>query len=284
MPVTQAQKVDYAYAVACILKNALADKQKGMPGVVWHYTSCATLVRILESKSLWATHVSCVNDTSEVRHLFDLLFARLDGKEVDPQSSPLFDYLKGQGDKDYGGSSDWFVTSFCSDSDDLNLWRAYAGTGAGMVVGFESREMVRRAWNDERHGGHQGFPETYVLPVLYCAMKKSELVQKLLLEMERLFKAGLAGHDPKTWSEELWTAWEDQIVGIAPLVKDGAFESEKEWRLITKLRASQQNSLKSLARSTTITRHLPLELRPVSEADPPMLPIVEIKIGPGGHQ
>jgi hypothetical protein len=78
MSVTQAQKVDYAYAVAFILRKALRDKQQGMPETVWHYTSCATLVKILESKSLWATHVSCVNDTSEVRHLFDLLFARFD--------------------------------------------------------------------------------------------------------------------------------------------------------------------------------------------------------------
>jgi len=284
MSVTQKQKVDYASAVIGILGDVLVDKQNGMPDVVWHYTPYETLLKILESKSLWATHVSCLNDASEVRHLFDLLFEQLHGREVDPQSSPLFEYLKSLGGKDYGGSSEWFVTSFCTESDALNLWRAYAGADGGVAIGFETKEVVGRAWKDESRGGHQGFPETYVLPVAYRAAKKNDLVQKLLSETERLFKAGLEGQDHKTWAEEFWTAWEDQIAAIAPLVKHEAFESEKEWRLITKPHASQQNSLKFLARRTTITRHLPLQLRPIADADPAMLPIVEIKIGPGEHQ
>lgn len=284
MPVTQKQKLDYALAVTRILADVLVDEQKSMPDVIWHYTPYETLLKILGSKSLWATHVSCVNDASEVRHLFDLLFEQLHGREVDPQLSPLFDYLKGLGGKDYADSSEWFVTSFCTECDDLNLWRAYAGADGGVAVGFESREVVGRAWKDELRGGHQGFPETYVLPVAYCAAKKKELVQKLLAATERLFKADLDGQDHRTWPEEFWAAWQDQIAAVAPLVKDEAFQSEKEWRLITKLHASRQSSLKFLARRTTITRHLPLELRPIADADPAMLPIVKIKIGPGGHQ
>ena len=205
-------------------------------------------------------------------------------REGDPQASALSDYLKDVGGKDYGESSEWFVTSFCTASNDLNLWRAYAGADGGVAVGFESKQVVGRAWNDELRGGHQGLPETYMLPVTYCAAKKSELVQKLLSEIERLFKAGLDSQDPRSWPKEFWAALENQLAAIAPLAKHEAFKSEKEWRLLTRLHASQQDSLKFLARRTTITRHLPLELRPIADAAPAMLPIVEIKIGPGRHQ
>jgi hypothetical protein len=188
MPVTQEQKTSYASKVTSILYDVLVDKQNSLPDMVWHYTPYGTLLEILGSKSLWATHISCVNDASEVRHLFDLLFKQLHGTKVDHQSSPLFDYLKSLGSKDYAVSSEWFVASFCTECDDLNLWRAYAGADGGVAVGFKSTEVVRRAWENERRAGRQGLPEIYLLPVTYSAAKKNELVQKLLAATERLFQ------------------------------------------------------------------------------------------------
>ena len=58
-----------------------------MPPLVWHYTSCQTFISILDSKSLWTTHISGLNDTSECRHVFDLFFERFE-RERDGDGFP----------------------------------------------------------------------------------------------------------------------------------------------------------------------------------------------------
>ncbi len=34
-------------------------------GMLWHYTTGEKLVSMLESRALWATHLSCLNDSQE---------------------------------------------------------------------------------------------------------------------------------------------------------------------------------------------------------------------------
>ena len=37
------------------------------PEILWHYTTADKFLKIIESGELWFTHVSCLNDTEEVR-------------------------------------------------------------------------------------------------------------------------------------------------------------------------------------------------------------------------
>lgn len=284
MSATQ-QKTDIALAVMGILMTAYPEAAEGMPSQLWHYTSYATLLNILESKSLWATHVSCVNDTSEVRHLFDLIFEQLDNWSVASGAEPVIEHIKNLRRKDHGASCDWFTTSFCTKGDDLNLWRAYAGPDGGVAIGFNSFEVYSRALSVDKKHRPQGLPETYLLPVLYDSAKKSALVYDLLHKIEQKFIDVASNRgNIDTLIKSFWGTWEDQIAVIAPLIKHEAFEAENEWRLITKFGSRTLSSLKFLARRTTITRHLPLNLEKVEGDDQPVLPIVEIKIGPGIHQ
>ncbi len=289
MSVTQKEKLELE--IASIVKQIFFDvvdpKPSDWPKVVWHYTSCQTLLSILDSKSIWATHISCLNDTSECRHLFDLFFerfAQVAGNNAN--LSALYNYVVAQKGKNHAWESDWFVTSFCAEGDDLNLWRAYAGADGGVSIGFNSTELVCQAWGREREerGGSLGQPETYLLPVVYEGKKKQDLVKKLVSSLNNLFLRGLGGRNPTDWAKQLWASWEDQLLVVAPLLKHRGFESEKEWRLIKKVPDSLQSSLKYLARANTITRHFPLAVLALAVDSPPVLPIVEIKVGPGRHQ
>ncbi|MBE3602967.1 DUF2971 domain-containing protein [bacterium] len=276
--------------VTDILIDVLQPKRSEWPKVVWHYTSCQTLLSILDSESIWATHISCLNDTSECRHLFDLFFerfAQVAGNNAN--LSALYNYVVAQKGKNHGWESDWFVTSFCAEGDDLNLWRAYAGADGGVSIGFNSYELLYRAQRRERkeREGSLGLPETYLLPVVYEDTKKQDLVKKLVSSLNNLFLRGLGGRNSTAWAKQLWASWEDQLLVVAPLLKHRGFESEKEWRLIKKVPASLhslQSSLKYLARANTITRHFPLAVLALAGDSPPVLPIVEIKVGPGRHQ
>lgn len=282
MSVTQNQKVDFAHATARILRNAYPIPLQHIPATLWHYTSNATLLKILESRSLWATHVSCVNDTTEVKHLFDLIFERLERYPLTSGTRPIISLLNSFRDKDHCATSDWFISSFCTDGDDLNLWRAYAGQNGGVAIGFNSQNLLSLAWNDDQTINPQlTLPEAYLLPVVYDCTKKTRLASDLIHEVRKLCKC----HSKKginITSSNYWIAVEDQIAVIAPLIKHTAFKSEKEWRLIRKFGNRCVESLNFLARPAALTRHLPLNFAQNNLTVSSL--ISEITIGPGQHQ
>jgi len=286
----------YAYAVTGVLHEVIKPCPEKFPEIVWHYTSSNTLVEIIKSHSLWSTQISCLNDTSECRHFFDLIFNEFLHRRnsyINYLLIPLYDFLQTQKDKDRGAESGWFVASFCMEGDDLNLWRAYAGGEGGVAVGFNSKELIPRLWKkdiEENRNSLKMLPDIYLLPVIYEPAEKDVLVKKLCDKIERFFLNGLSGQYPPDWTEQFWNAWEDQLLVIAPIIKHQSFASEKEWRLIKKFpeisskNNTYQNGLKNLkyvARRTTITRHWPVEMPPVNTKVPNLLPLVEIKIGPG---
>ena len=50
------------------MPNVLSD-----PDVVYHYTSAATLLKIVESESIWATNLQYLNDITESTHCISAL-------------------------------------------------------------------------------------------------------------------------------------------------------------------------------------------------------------------
>jgi len=46
--------------------------------ILWHYTTGSSLLAIIESSSLFATQVSCLNDSTEIRYASKLLQGALD--------------------------------------------------------------------------------------------------------------------------------------------------------------------------------------------------------------
>ena len=48
-----------------ILLEVTQISSKDRPDIIWHYTNRDTLFKILETREIWSTHVSCLNDTSE---------------------------------------------------------------------------------------------------------------------------------------------------------------------------------------------------------------------------
>ncbi len=282
MSVTQNQQLQLAQATAQVLDKAYPTPRPAMPETLWHYTSNATLLKILGSSSLWATHVSCVNDTTEVQHLFDLIFERLQRYSHISGAAPIIALLSSFGNKDHCATSDWYISSFCTDGDDLNLWRAYTGQNGGVAIGFNSENLLSLALKGNRAVlSPSKIPETYLLPVIYDRATKTRLVSNLMREIRKLCIRH-SGIGINVASTNYWAVVEEQIAVVAPLIKHTAFESEKEWRLMIKFGCRSLDSLAFLARPTTITRHLPLSFGNLFQNAPAL--ISEIKIGPGQHQ
>src|SRR5713226_3346939 len=109
---------------------------------LYHYTTVTGLSGILETSSLFGTHIEFLNDTSEVTHAYEIASKVFRELEADAN---LIEGLVGTRIAEYGRffftfpkilrGDDAFVTSFCEADDLLSQWRGY-GMG-GFAVGFK---------------------------------------------------------------------------------------------------------------------------------------------------
>ena len=62
------------------------------PRSLYHYTTGENLINIITSGELWATHVACLNDATEIRYATERLRERIQTRLVspgDPDMIPL---------------------------------------------------------------------------------------------------------------------------------------------------------------------------------------------------
>jgi len=140
--VTDTEKSRYYELVAAELRS-LAQPIPTTP--LWHYTSGAGLIAILKSSAIWSTHVSCLNDATEVLYATSLLTKAIDERSAKSiprshQESCLYDALSSRL-ADGVHLSRWFVACFTTKNDDLSQWRAYGGGEGGYALGFDAAGM-----------------------------------------------------------------------------------------------------------------------------------------------
>jgi hypothetical protein len=185
------------------------------PPVLYHYTSTAGFIGILESQRLWAGDARQMNDADE------LVYARKVAARVAKKllSDKLFivaergrQLLEALANETYS-FWEWdryFVFCLSEHSDQLSQWRAYADDGLGYAIGLRSTASFST-----------GFTRPVLLErVIYDAAEQDNLLEELLRDAVRT--AQEQGYDH--FLEGLWE--------ILAIVKNPAFHEEKEWRLV----------------------------------------------------
>jgi hypothetical protein len=195
---------------------------------LFHYTNAETVRLILASRSLWATHVQFLNDTSEFRYGIELAkqcveaekrSATGDKENFMRRAEELFEeFLKDE-------MSEPYVVAFSADDGNrLSQWRAYADGGSGFSIGFDYEKL----------SSHFG-DFTRVLPVTY----KRE-IQKEVLTYEIEQSWGVREKAVQKWAEQVEVIdgfCRCQLISFLlvepPAFKHPGFEEEKEFRLVT---------------------------------------------------
>jgi hypothetical protein len=137
--------------VNTVFQNA---NKKRRPKLIYHYTNDAGLMGIIEKGEFWCTHISYLNDPTEIHHGIAPALKRIraasatKGGEFTLFAKPL---LKALGDNLHH-LAQFFICCFSRRADDLGQWRAYGDSGRGYAIGFET-ELLEKAFND-RPGGH----------------------------------------------------------------------------------------------------------------------------------
>ncbi len=102
---------------------------------IYHYTSVDAAFSILNDQVLWSSDVLSMNDCSEFRYavsiVHDVLMSRWNKLPIQ-----VAEYFCPRKLLRIGSTWNMFAACFCSESDLLGQWRAYACDGQGVAIGF----------------------------------------------------------------------------------------------------------------------------------------------------
>jgi len=280
MAVTEAEKQQYAEFLKKIVAELKSLDVKGEEEI-WHYTTGASVISIIESGTLYATQVSCLNDSTEIRYASNLLMSALldlrGSASLSAEEAKFMDEVIKFSSQEPAVSihipSRWFVTCFSRQKDDLSQWRAYSGGENGYALSFPAGEFF----------GNNGL----VVHVNYDQELHKKLARTIAEATIHFFREGLnhRGGAWEPWAKEFLPEWDLALSYLPPMVKDPAFAAEDEYRIVHELVVGDLGSLKFRQKQSLMSRHLPLAFsRPNTSAQSQLLPIGEVMVGPSRYQ
>jgi hypothetical protein len=116
------------------------------PEVVYHYTTMDTMLKIVQSKTIWASSMAYLNDTSEGQYFINQVRIRL--PEFSKQrgyGSEFITEMSNDANKETPFQLRPYVASFSREDDSLPQWRSYCEHGNGVAIGF-SVDCLKRVY------------------------------------------------------------------------------------------------------------------------------------------
>lgn len=242
--------------MSIISDSVFADKP-GAPPRLYHYTSQKGLLGILDSKTLWATRIQYLNDSTEFAYTLTLLKKEFDLQEkrfsLDPISN-AFDNLR---------LIPIYVACFSEKEDDLSQWRGYCAGGGGFSIGFDTNQLVKAA---------KRRTPSFMAPCVYDFYRQSQLVEQLV---DRFIKQSMTeGVDAKKKVLD-FTA---DCVFLACFLKHPSFKDEQEWRIVLQAIAPTDPQLAFRTSRAVLVPYLRFEL---TEPEAPL--DIHLVVGPNAE-
>ena len=194
---------------------------------LYHYTSLAAMMSIVESRKMWASEIRYLNDSQELRHFENSISGAVrDAEKRTDETSEIVRqfgaWLKERVEK--GPMA--FVVSLSERGNLLSQWRGYCPHGQGVSLGFGPAGLVRAA----AAGG-------FTLGRCIYDMKSHNgiVVQVLNLVVQDARAVGPSNQfHPSQSYHGFFQEIEGHILRIAALLKHPSFSEEQEWRAVSK--------------------------------------------------
>ncbi len=205
------------------------------PSVLYHYTSGESLKKILETKTLLATHYGFTNDATELHASHESVVesttsVRDSQRANAPWLRTIFDrVLEKMESEGFHDDVPNFVACFSEDADNLGQWRAYADDGRGYAIGFDTNRWECNESNEPEFG----------TILVQCAYDSAELGRETCAQQEAVIRRG--GELRQHLSSESDRSALDFEIEMALFLagamstlrlKHSGFRDEKEWRLV----------------------------------------------------
>jgi Protein of unknown function (DUF2971) len=176
---------------------------------LYHYTSVNTLTHIVTDKVLFVSDVRFMNDASELAHAASVVdwVSRRDNGVPRPFVWRLISLMT-----DMSVDAACYVACFSEKGSRLSQWRAYCRAGDGVSIGFSKAALMTQAT-----------AQSFVLGKCQYDKHKQRAIALELL------------HCVKGRTNDVYGVHENlsRALRIASLLKNPAFEEEREWRVIS---------------------------------------------------
>jgi len=249
--------------------------QTHFPDVVYHYTSMDTLLKIVESGSVWATNIRYLNDVLERRHCLDEVRRFMSAPPHGRDRAKLLSLLDENEENEKAFSYLPFVASFSEERDSLSQWRSYCPGGNGVSIGFRTESLLKGFVGDPKEAGNpsDGKPKRKVIylpptvsfgPVEYLGKDNraqiDQLLTRAMIEAEKMEINQRDADD--SWGES--DEWDEDdllyraIDKYASMTKHFSFASENEYRLLATTMGGNDKSIKYRSSSSTLIPYIPI--------------------------
>jgi len=244
------------------------------PKTLFHFTDCEGLIGILTTKVLRASLATALSDASETKYAISRLCSLLRKERIKPKCFPaglLCQFLERR--RRIPGLADdsrAYVVSFCG-ADEAIHWLHYGRSGTGAAIGFETAGLKANQFS--------------LCRVIYSQTRQDELFGTLVdlvdeFAAECTGKVGTVG-----FSDQAHASLDDVACHLttmylrllAPRIKDPAFKSEDEWRLISNETWRPGEAVEPTRK--THFRSLGGRIVPFKEVEFEPLPVTEIVLG-----
>jgi len=241
------------------------------PKILYHYTTQRGFVGIVNSKSIWATNITYLNDSTEFTYAFDVA-KRIINYLDKAHYKYAKDLIKLVDDVRLRNiHANHFVCSFTEKGDLLSQWRGYCPDGNGYSLGF-SFENLRKL------SEKQGFE---IIKCVYDYHVQHRLVYPIIIKTLDNYEHIILGskyEDDKVFLlQDFQYTFQNSLLEIASFLKHPAYKEEKEWRLIKKL--EDESFLKFREGASMLVPHIDLMLTDGNEK----LFLEDLYIGPTLH-
>jgi hypothetical protein len=243
------------------------------PKTLFHYTSAAGLLGIIQSKTIWSTNIRYLNDTKEYGLALEttqaVLEHRMKRARRDFERALIKVMIEGL---EPAEGVDIFVSSFSQQGDQLSQWRGYCPSGGGYSIGFKTDLLIKST---------EGNKLQFLASCVYDEIKQSELIEEVIAEVARFGYQFDSEHPDQQdrLFREAFKLFERLVPLLGPVIKHRTFDEESEWRLIS--------PAESLGPMTPELRPGRSMLVPYIEhrlaSDDERLDLAEIIVGPTPH-
>ncbi|MFA5072947.1 MAG: DUF2971 domain-containing protein [Nitrospirota bacterium] len=196
---------------------------------VYHYTTFAGLLGIVQSGVLWTSDIRYMNDSAEMKYTVDLIGAEIAQRITAGHKNPhllnqFLDWVSPR--MAYGHML--FCASFRSNGNLLSQWRGYSPLGKGVSIGFNPDYLVSCATSQSFSIGK----------CVYEPADQRKLIKQVIDEVENLAhdqysKASESKEQRENSCYDVFTKIESDLLRIAAILKHPSFQEEEEWRIVS---------------------------------------------------
>jgi hypothetical protein len=197
---------------------------------LYHYTGVGALLGIVESGSVWASHVYYMNDSKEIVHACDVLneILRPRAKEFSGEDQIFVQQFADWLETFRHNGYHLFVFALSQEKSLLSQWRSYTPHGRGVSLGLSPSALNH----------FLAAPGFRLAQCLYEQHEHVELMSALLEKLlitfrQRLPSLDMSDRHPSQKYHGFLEEFRGEVLQVLAIVKHSAFREEREWRIVS---------------------------------------------------